>query len=158
MRRHHGCLRKRTSESRPHVFNESSNSSLRLPIFFPDISLSAVGISRLFAHFSTEAQKGAVTYQKRTTAPRTDCACCCMGVAVGKDEAITLPRMIATHTSIISTPIRNLPPCGHFQRVVVVTVFMRERLCPWPVIDFVTMQGHVQVTAVALKGRRQGRG
>ena len=65
---------------------------------------------------------------------------------VGKDEATTLPRVSATHTSIIGTPIRNLPPCRHVHRL---TAICNNSA----IIDFVTMQGHVQVGAVALRGR-----
>jgi hypothetical protein len=54
----------------------------------------------------------------------------------------------ATHTNIIGTPIRNLPPCRHMHRLIAI-------LNPSPIIDFATMQGHVQVGAVALRGRRQ---
>ncbi len=71
---------------------------------------------------------------------------CSIEVAVGKDEAITLPRVSATHTSIIGTPIRNLPPCRHVQRLI--AIFNKSAI-----IDFATMQGHVQVGAIALRGR-----
>ena len=70
---------------------------------------------------------------------------CTTDVAVGKDEPITLPRVSATHTTIIGTPIRNLPPCRHVHRL---TAIFNKRA----IIDFVTMQGHVQVGAVALRG------
>jgi hypothetical protein len=71
---------------------------------------------------------------------------CPIFVAVGKDEVITLPRVSATDTSIIGTPIRNLPPCRHVQRLFAITSLSA-------IIDFATMQGHVQVWAVALRGR-----
>ena len=71
---------------------------------------------------------------------------CSIEVTVGKDEEITLPRVSATDTSIIGTPIRNLPPCRHVQRLI--AIFNNSAI-----IDFVTMQGHVQVLAVALRGR-----
>ena len=66
--------------------------------------------------------------------------------AIGKDEVITLPRMSATDTNIIGTPIRSLPPFRHVQRLF--AIFNNSAI-----IDFVTMQGHVQVLAVALRGR-----
>ena len=72
--------------------------------------------------------------------------CCSIDVAVRKDEEITLPRVSATHTSIIGTPIGNLPPFRHVQRLNAI-------FNPMVIIDFVTMQGHVQVGAVALRGR-----
>jgi hypothetical protein len=72
---------------------------------------------------------------------------CSTGKAVGKDEAITLPRVSATHTMIIGTPIRNLPPCRHVQRPTAILNISA-------IINFATMQGHVQVGAVALGGRR----
>jgi hypothetical protein len=71
---------------------------------------------------------------------------CSIEVAVGKDEVWTLPRVIATDTSIIGTPIRNLPPCRHVHR-------LKAILNLSAIIDFATMQGHVQVGAVALRGR-----
>jgi hypothetical protein len=71
---------------------------------------------------------------------------CPIEVAVGKDEAITLPRVSATHTSIIGTPVRNLPPCRHVHRLFAISNISA-------IVDFVTMQGHVQVGAVALRGR-----
>jgi hypothetical protein len=71
---------------------------------------------------------------------------CSTGLAVGKDEAITLPRVSATHTNIIGAPIRNLPPCRHVQRLI--AIFNMSAI-----IDFATMQGHVQVEAVALRER-----
>ena len=71
---------------------------------------------------------------------------CTIGVTVGKDEAITLPRVSATDTNIIGTPIRNLPPCRHVHRLT--AIFNNSAI-----IDFVTMQGHVQVRAIALRGR-----
>ena len=71
---------------------------------------------------------------------------CSTEVAVGKDEAPTLPRVSGTHTNIIGTPIRNLPPCRHVHRLT--AIFNNSAI-----IDFVTMQGHVQVEAVALRGR-----
>jgi hypothetical protein len=71
---------------------------------------------------------------------------CHIDVAVCKDEPLTLPRVSATDTSIIGTPIRNLPPCRHVHR-------LRAILNNRAIIDFVTMQGHVQVGAVALRRR-----
>ncbi len=70
---------------------------------------------------------------------------CSIGVAVGKDEGITLPRVSATDTNIIGTPIRNLPPCRHVHRLIAILNIIA-------IIDFVAMQGHVQVGAVALRG------
>ncbi len=40
-----------------------------------------------------------------------------IGVAVGKDEGMTLPQVRAADTNIIGTPIRNLPPCRHVHRL-----------------------------------------
>ncbi len=71
---------------------------------------------------------------------------CSTGLAIGKDEAITLPRVSATHTNIIGTPIRNLPPSRHVQTPT--AIFNMSAI-----IDFATVQGHVQVGAVALRGR-----
>ncbi len=71
---------------------------------------------------------------------------CTIEVTVGKDEAITLPRVSATDANIIGTPIRNLPPCRHVQRLIAI-------LNSSATIDFATMQSHVQVGAVALRGR-----
>ncbi len=68
---------------------------------------------------------------------------CTIVVTVGKDEAKTLPRVSATHTNIIGTPIRNLPPCRHVQRLIVIVNNSA-------IIDFVTMQRHVEIAAVAL--------
>jgi hypothetical protein len=67
-------------------------------------------------------------------------------VTVGKDEEITLPRVSGTDTNIIGTPIRNLPPCRHVQRLIAI-------INPSAIIDFATTQSHVQVGAVALRGR-----
>ena len=72
---------------------------------------------------------------------------CSTGGAVGKDEAITLPKVSATHTNIIGTPIRNLPPCRHVHRL---NAYITNNSSS---IDFATVQGHVQVGAVALRGR-----
>jgi hypothetical protein len=68
---------------------------------------------------------------------------CSVDVAVGKDEAITLPRVSATHTNIIGTPIRNLPPCRHVQRL---SAIFNHRA----IINSVHMQRRVEVAAVAL--------
>ena len=71
---------------------------------------------------------------------------CTIEVTVGKDEVMTLPRVSGTDANIIGTPIRNLPPCRHVQRLIAI-------INPSASIDFVTMQSHVQVGAVALRGR-----
>ncbi len=71
---------------------------------------------------------------------------CTIGVTVGEDEAITLPRVSATDASIIGTPIRNLPPCRHVQ--ILIAIMNNSAI-----IDFATMQGHVQVRAFALRAR-----
>jgi hypothetical protein len=92
-------------------------------------------------YFFLLKRKLGVTYVRGSIA-----RCCSTDVAVGKDEATTLPRVSATHTNIIGTPIRNLPPCRHVHRLTAI-------LNPSAIIDFVTMQGHVQVGAVALGGR-----
>jgi hypothetical protein len=69
---------------------------------------------------------------------------CSTGVVfVGKDEAMTLPRVSATHTNIIGTPIRNLPPCRHVQRLI--AIFSHGAI-----INSAHMQRHVEVAAVAL--------
>ena len=68
---------------------------------------------------------------------------CTTGVTVGKDEAKTLPRVSATHTSIIGTPIRNLPPCRHVQRLIAIINLSA-------IINSVHMQRRVEVAAVAL--------
>ncbi len=77
---------------------------------------------------------------------------CSIGVTVGKDEEITLPRVSGTDTNIIGTPIRNLPPCRHVQRLFAIRNISA-------IIDFVTMQSHVQhgakKTAIELRGRWQ---
>ncbi len=71
---------------------------------------------------------------------------CEIDASVAKDEALTLPRVSATDTNIIGTPIRNLPPFRHVHRMIAIP---NNRA----IIDFVTMQGHVQVGAVTLRGR-----
>ncbi len=71
---------------------------------------------------------------------------CSTDDSVGKDEPITLPGVSGTDANIIGTPIRNLPPCRHVHRL---TAISNKRV----IIDFVTMQGHVQVGAIALRGR-----
>ncbi len=72
---------------------------------------------------------------------------CSIQAAVGKDEANTLPRVSATHTNIIGTPIRNLPPSRHFQRLFSI-INLRAT------IDSAHMQRHVEVAAVALGNTR----
>ncbi len=68
---------------------------------------------------------------------------CSVDVAVGKDEAPTLPRVSATHMTITGTPIRNLPPCRHVQRLVAI---LNHRA----IINSAHMQRRVEVAAVAL--------
>ncbi len=72
---------------------------------------------------------------------------CCIAIAVGKDEETTLPRMSATHTNIIGTPIRNLPPYRHFQRLFSI-INLRAT------IDSAHMQRRIEVAAVALENTR----
>ena len=68
---------------------------------------------------------------------------CSIAVAVGKDEVITLPRVSGTHTNIIGTPIRNLPPCRHVQRLIAIINLI-------VIINSAHMQRRVEVAAVAL--------
>ena len=68
---------------------------------------------------------------------------CSAGVAVGKDEVITLPRVSATDTNVIRSAVGDLPPCRHVQRLFAI-------LNPSAIINSVHMQRHVEVAAVAL--------
>ena len=68
---------------------------------------------------------------------------CTIDVTVGKDEELTLPRVSGTHTNIIGTPIRNLPPCRHVQRLI-------ANLNHRAIINSAHMQRRVEVAAVAL--------
>ena len=84
---------------------------------------------------------------------------CSTDVAVGKDEALTLPRVSATDMNIIVIPIRNLPAFRHVHRLM--AILNKSAIAifnPSAIINFVAMQGHVQVGAVALRGRWQGGG
>ena len=64
-------------------------------------------------------------------------------VVILKGEKLTLPRVSATHTKIIVTPIRNLPPCRHVHRLL--AIFNHSAI-----INSVHMQRHVEVVTVAL--------
>ena len=69
---------------------------------------------------------------------------CSIGVAVGKDQAIALPIISGTDANVVGISLGDLPPCRHGQRLLAI-------LNLGAIIDFVTMQRHVQVGAVALK-------
>jgi hypothetical protein len=63
---------------------------------------------------------------------------------VSKYQITTFPRMLATDTQIVLISVSDLPPCRHGQTVTLVFF--------GPLIDFATIQSHVQVGAVALGG------
>ena len=68
---------------------------------------------------------------------------CTTAKAVGKDQIESLPRMGGRDAKIIRTAFGDLPPRRHVQRLSA-TFDIRA------IIDFVNMQRHVQVRAVAL--------
>ncbi len=71
-------------------------------------------------------------------------ACSSLFVNIRKME---LSSDAAGACNIIGTPIRNLPPFRQFLRILIAICNHRA------IIDFVTMQGQVQVGTVALRGR-----
>ncbi len=73
---------------------------------------------------------------------------CTIQVAVGKDKAITLQRMGATHANIIRIAEGNFPTRRNVHRLLSI---LNKRA----IVDFVTMKSHVQVGAVALKRKRK---
>jgi hypothetical protein len=68
---------------------------------------------------------------------------CSIGVAVGKDQTINLPRMGATDLNVVHITVSNLPPRRYMHRVSVI--------CGKPdILDFVKVQRHVQSGSMAL--------
>ncbi len=69
-----------------------------------------------------------------------------IGVAVGKDQVTALPRMSGTDTNVVGISLGDLPTCRHGQRMFAI--------CNnGAIIDFATMQRHVQVRTVKLRKR-----
>ncbi len=75
---------------------------------------------------------------------------CSVGVAVGKDQAIALPRMSATDADVVGISLGDLPPCWHGQRLFAIFNI-------GAILDFVTMQRHVHVGTVTLRRREERR-
>ena len=69
--------------------------------------------------------------------------------AVGKDHIDSLPRMGSTDANVIRTAVGDLPTRRHVQRLSAIFDIRS-------IIDFVNMQRHVQVGAVALGERWRG--
>ena len=68
---------------------------------------------------------------------------CSVDVAVGKDEAITLPRVSGTDANVVRSAVGDLPPCRHVQRIIAI-------VNPRAIINSVHMQRRVEIAAVAL--------
>ncbi len=80
---------------------------------------------------------------------------CSIAAAVGKDEVRTLPRVSATDTNIIGTPIHNLPLCKNFCRQVKTPLcFIMAISNISAIFNLVQMQRRVEVAAVALGNAR----
>jgi hypothetical protein len=71
-------------------------------------------------------------------------------VAVGKNKEIALPRMGATDSIVIRIAGGDIPPSRHWQRLPAI---VNKR----SIVDSASMQCHVQVGAVALRGRGGGK-
>ncbi len=76
---------------------------------------------------------------------------CTNGVAIGKDQGITLPRMGGTDANIIRIAGGNLPPHRHGHRLFAIKKLLE-------IVNFVNLQRHIQVGAIALRGKRGGGG
>jgi hypothetical protein len=76
---------------------------------------------------------------------------CTNGVAIGKDQGITLPRMGGTDANIICIAGGNLPPRRHGHRLFAIKKLLE-------IVNFVNVQRHIQVGAIALRGKRGGGG
>ncbi len=72
-------------------------------------------------------------------------------VAVGKDQETSLPRMSGTDADVVGISLGDLPPCRNGQRLS--AIFNNGAI-----VDFVTMQRHVQVGTVALRRGGEGGG
>ena len=73
---------------------------------------------------------------------------CSIGVAVGKDQPMALPRMSGTDADVVGISLGDLPSCRHWQRLIAI-------FNTGVIIDFVTMQRHVQVGTVTLRRREE---
>ncbi len=71
---------------------------------------------------------------------------CSIAVTVGKDQGMALPRMSATDANVVCISLGDLPPCRQGQRLFAIRT-------PAVDVDSATMERHVQVGTVALKGR-----
>ncbi len=90
----------------------------------------------IFVNVSTDEQKLSTSihwYRHR----------CSIFVAVGKDEATTLPRMSATDANVVLIAIGDLPPFRYVQRLIAI-------LNQSVTVNLVHMQRHVEAAAVAL--------
>ena len=82
----------------------------------------------------------------RRTCIRGTAACSCViGVAVGKCQPTALPCMRAADAHVVDIAVGDLPPCRHGQSFLAILNY-------GAIIDFVTVQGHVKVVSVALRG------
>jgi hypothetical protein len=90
----------------------------------------------IFVNVSTDEQK--LSTSKNCYRHR-----CSIFIAVGKDEATTLPRVSATDANVVLIAIGDLPPFRHVQRTIAI---INQSVTA----NLVHMQRHVEVAAVAL--------
>jgi hypothetical protein len=77
---------------------------------------------------------------------------CSIDVAVGKDQTVALPSMRTAHAHVVSSTFGNLPPCGQVWIQVGIVQLTKHSA----IMDSVTMKGHVDIGAVALRGVGEG--
>jgi hypothetical protein len=105
-------------------------------IFFPNFQASG---KRNYFFASSPQTQPQFTYKRGIARG------CSIHVAVGEDQQSDLRRMSGTDVNVFYIFIGDLPPCRHGHSLFSI-------INHGAIIDFVNMQRHVQVGAVALRG------